>query len=228
MIPGLGADERLFEPQRAAGFDFDVADLSIPAPREDLPAYARRLGEALDLHQPSVLVGVSFGGILGCELARAFPVRGLVLVASCRGPEAIPSSYAWATRIANFIPDFILRYRCAAGSAMLARIEGLDTEARTLVNQMAANVSMPFLRGVGRMTLSWPGAHSLPCPVFHIHGLHDRVIPIRGVRPDEVIADGGHLISLTHAHRVNAFIEQALDRIRDTGGPAVPPREKTA
>jgi pimeloyl-ACP methyl ester carboxylesterase len=46
--------------------------------------------------------------------------------------------------------------------------------------------------------------------VHHIHGEIDRIIPLKGVRPDEVVPQGGHLINLTHTGQVNRFIERCL------------------
>ena len=45
--------------------------------------------------------------------------------------------------------------------------------------------------------------------VFQIHGGRDPLIPARRVEADEIIPDGGHLINVTHAREVNAFIRTA-------------------
>ena len=39
-----------------------------------------------------------------------------------------------------------------------------------------------------------------------IHGGRDFVIPAKRVKPDRVVARGGHLINMSHAAEVNEFI----------------------
>jgi hypothetical protein len=34
-------------------------------------------------------------------------------------------------------------------------------------------------------------------PIYHVHGDRDRLIPVRRVNPDHVIAGAGHLLNLT-------------------------------
>ena len=62
--------------------------------------------------------------------------------------------------------------------------------------------------------LDWGTAPVVTCPILHIHGNRDAVLPIRYTTPDTVVAGGGHVISLTHAREVNEFIRSALQRAR--------------
>ena len=51
---------------------------------------------------------------------------------------------------------------------------------------------------------------SLGEEVHHIHGDRDRMMPLRRVRPDHVVRGGGHLINLTHADEVNAYMAEKI------------------
>ncbi|HSW45089.1 MAG TPA: alpha/beta hydrolase [Phycisphaerae bacterium] len=210
LIPGMGADERLFGPQRAYGFTFETFRLPIPEPQDDLPAYAARIKAMLDLTGPCVVGGVSFGGMVACELATICQARCAILIASCRDNSAIPQYYWWVDRMARIFPDFLIRHRCGASSRIMAKLEFLTDEQRELIRAMAGDIPVPFLRGAGRLILNWAGRRELPRPTYHIHGEIDRIIPLKGVQPDEVVARGGHLINLTHAEQVNRFIERCL------------------
>ncbi|RZK26188.1 MAG: hypothetical protein EOO63_15015, partial [Hymenobacter sp.] len=64
LIPGLGADERVFRGLRLPGPAVVLPWLVPQSPTEPLRHYAARLAEAVPLHQPCWLVGVSFGGLL--------------------------------------------------------------------------------------------------------------------------------------------------------------------
>jgi len=48
--------------------------------------------------------------------------------------------------------------------------------------------------------------------LFHIHGSADRLIPASRVKATHVVPDAGHLVNVTHAGEVNAFIRRVLDR----------------
>jgi len=206
----MGADERLFGPQRAYGFDFEVLRMPIPEPADDMPAYAARVRDQLALDGPCVVGGVSFGGMLACELAALCHARCVLLIASCHSRAVIPRYYRLAERVSRFLPDGLIRRRCVASSRILARLESLNHQQYQLIRDMSIDVPVLFLRRVGRMILRWNGPPALSCPSYHIHGQIDRVIPLKGNEPDEVVPDGGHLINLTHAEQVNRFIERHL------------------
>ena len=210
LLPGMGADERLFGPQRACGFDFEVPTMPIPHPHDDMPAYAARLREILGLTGPCVVGGVSFGGMVACELAAICQARCVILIATCRDISAIPGYYWWVDKVARFLPDAVIRHRCGASSRIMSKLESLNDQQRELIRDMASNIPVPLLRGAGRMILNWAGRRQLPCPAYQIHGATDRIIPLRGVQPDEVVPRGGHLINLTHADQVNRFIARCL------------------
>jgi len=211
LIPGMGADERLFETQRTYGFDFEVPRMPIPEPNDDMIRYAARVRDLLALDGPCVIGGVSFGGMLACELAALCQTRCVLLIASCPRPTAIPRYYRVAELVSRFIPDVLIRRRCIAGSRLLAKLESLNHQQYRLIRDMSIDVPVLFLRRVGRMILRWDGCPSPSCPRYHIHGQLDRVIPLKGNQPDEIVPDGGHLINLTHAEQVNRFIERYLN-----------------
>ncbi len=210
LIPGLGVDRRLFEPQWAHGLEFEVPPMLIPERHDTLTTYAARIRDALQLDGPCVVGGVSFGGMVACELGALCRARCVLLIASCRSRASIPTYYWYLERFARIVPDGIIRHRVAMSSRIMARMESLTQEQFLLIRDMATGIPIPFLRGAARMILSWDGVPSLPCPSYHIHGDIDRIIPLRKVRPDVVVPGGGHLINMTHADQVNRFIEEHL------------------
>lgn len=210
LIPGMGADERLFGPQRAAGLHFEVPEMTIPAPGDDMAAYARRIRDQLRLDGPCVIGGVSFGGMLACELSRICQARCVLLIASCASRAAVPRFYDAAAWVGRFLPDWFVRRRAAASARLFARLEGLDQAQYELLRDMSRQVPVPFLRRVGPMILRWDAPRSYPCPVHQIHGDRDRILPLHKVHAEEIVAGGGHLINLTHADQVNLFIKKHL------------------
>jgi hypothetical protein len=62
LLPGLGADADLLEPQRRAFPDLEVLPWLDPRPDESLDEFGRRMAEASTARRGSVIGGVSFGG----------------------------------------------------------------------------------------------------------------------------------------------------------------------
>lgn len=216
----MGADERLFEEQRRYGFEFEVPVLLQPKRGETLRQYARRIRQQLDLTGPCVVGGVSFGGMLACELARVCSARCAILIASCRSRSGLPSHYRLVEWISRIIPDRVIRRRAAVSGRLFAVLECITQEQKQTVMQMSRDVAVPQLRGIARMILGWQAPAIWPFPVFQIHGEADRIIPIRRVEPDEVVPGGGHLINMTHAGQVNRFIERHLNSCAAPSGAA--------
>jgi pimeloyl-ACP methyl ester carboxylesterase len=207
----MGADERLFEPQRRAGLEFEVPPLIVPRSGETLSDYAARMRDAIDLAGPCVIGGVSFGGMLACEMARVCTARCVILIASCRNRASLPSHYRAVELLSRIIPDPIIQRRAAVSGRLFATLECITDAQRDLVVQMSRDVAVPQLRGIARMIVQWQAPACLPCPVHHIHGDADRIISIRRVQPEEIVPGGGHLINLTHADQVNRFIARHLN-----------------
>ncbi len=206
----MGADARLFEPQRRCGFDFEVPTLPVPRAGQALAEYAAQVRDEIDLAGPCVVGGVSFGGMLACELARVCSARCVILIASCQNRDGLPSHYRLVEWVSRVVPAPLIQRRAVLSGRLLSALECIDQRQQELVMQMSRDVAVPQLRRIARMMLEWHPPARWPCPVHHIHGDIDRIIPLRRVKPDEVVVGGGHLINLTHAEQVNHFIEQCL------------------
>jgi pimeloyl-ACP methyl ester carboxylesterase len=109
LIPGLGADARLFEPQRPSFPDLEVVPWIEPRRDETLVSYGTRLAEGLPRGKDVVLGGVSFGGMLAWEIASIVKPAAVILVATCTTPNAIPRHNRWLARLAASAPPRLLR-----------------------------------------------------------------------------------------------------------------------
>ena len=86
---------------------------------------------------------------------------------------------------------------------------GLTAEQRRLCAAMFCASGRDWLRWAIGAILHWRPNPIPDLPVFHIHGRRDRMIRASRVAADEVLPDGGHLINMSHAEAVNAFIRAA-------------------
>jgi pimeloyl-ACP methyl ester carboxylesterase len=212
LLPGLGADHRLLEPQRQEFPQLVVPAWIPPHKNESLPDYAARMAETVKPSRdvPLILGGVSFGGMLAYEMARHLKPDAVVLIASCRtrhGLRPLCRSGRWLLPLVPVRAWDIAKL--LAEPAARLRI-GVPPARRDMAVTMFKEMDSRFMHWVLQAILRWE-----PCPlegirVFQIHGRRDLLIPARRVEADEIISDGGHLINVTHAREVNAFLRKAI------------------
>ena len=206
VLAGIGADERLFEAQRAVREIRPIRWIAPAHAREPLTHYAARLAREINITQPFDLGGASFGGMIALELTRHLSPRNVFLFGSCRSSDAVALylralRHVWPHRMLHpprIVQPFIARW---FGAKSPAHIE--------LFAEMLRATPPDFIRWASDAVFSWPGVAELPMPIHHIHGGRDRLIPVHRVKPDRVIAGAGHLLNLTHGEAVNDFIARA-------------------
>lgn len=206
VFSGIAADESLAMPQKLAFPNLVVPGWPCPMERESLSSYCERLADDLRPINALAIGGISFGGIIGLEVARFLKPQCIILIGSLRSPNELP----WRIRalrpflpLLPWIPISWMQWLAAAvplWSAPLASIVKQFRQADPLT-----------LRWSILHILKWKGAPKLECPIYQIHGDRDFVFPISLTRPDEVIRGGGHLISLTRSKQVNAFIRRCIE-----------------
>jgi hypothetical protein len=91
--------------------------------------------------------------------------------------------------------------------ADLAPIEWLRSAASKLPSELArmfADADASFVRAMCSAVFQWEGLGPTHVQLFRIHGRRDLVIPA----PERVdlLLDGGHLISMTHARECVEFV----------------------
>ena len=209
----MGADQRLFQPQRALPYPLITPRWIEPEADERLPDYARRMASRIDWPDRFVLGGVSFGGMVAAALTADLQPAGLVLIATCLSSRSIPTAYWFVNALSKAIPRPIIGASARLPQRFLDLFSGFDTAQRRLLADMLADVSAKSLRRMAEVVRLWPGAESLTCPRLWIHGADDPVIPVRKVQPDVVIPGAGHLVNWTHAERVNEEIARFVARL---------------
>ncbi len=213
LLPGLGADQRLLEPQRQAFPHLLVPPWISPMKKEPLPEYAARMAAALPqlTDVPTILGGVSFGGMLAYEMARHLKPRAVVLIASCCTRQGLRRAYRAGRVLLPLIPVQAWSIaKLLAGPAVNLRTD-ISRQRRDLAVTMFREMDSRFMHWVLRAILHWRPSSLEGTPVYHIHGRRDCILPARCVAPDKVIADGGHLINVTHAAEVNSFIQRVSE-----------------
>jgi pimeloyl-ACP methyl ester carboxylesterase len=189
-IPGMGADRRMYPVAWLSLPEFSAHDWMPYADELSLADVARSMCEARSIEDGDIIVGSSLGGMVACEVTKIRSIPVLYLIGSAVRKEEVNGLLALLHPLAKIAP--IEWLRCLAGKIPMD------------VAQMFADIEPPFIRVMCSAIFQWDGLGATSTKVFRIHGKHDIVIPAP-IQAD-LLLDGGHLISMTHAEECVTFI----------------------
>ena len=224
LFSGLGIDHALYNPQRhLPGVRVEMVPWLPTDPAEELRHYAHRLAATIEppteTSGPLFLGGVSFGAMLAIEAAAIVRPAAVFNIAGAWDGRSVAPIVRITCRAAGGMSDGMIRTAFSAAGLFIRMTGRPDRTQREFLLGLARRALPPLTRwGCGAM-LAWraPSAAEIGCPVHHIHGSDDHLIPLANVRDgvDVVVPGGGHVINVTHADVVNRFV---LDRIFSQAG----------
>jgi len=208
FIPGIGADYRIFKHIRLPeGYEARNIHWIPPYKKEPLADYAYRLTQQIDSKEPFVLAGVSLGGIMATEIAKRIPSVCTILISSIPLSTQMPLLYRWIgpLRLDRIVPVSFLKLGAIITHTLTIR----QAANRRLMRQIVREGDSVFTRWALRAVLEWRN-DTLTKPLFHLHGTHDIVFPIRRTNPTHILPRGGHFFLVTRPEAVNEFLRQVL------------------
>ncbi len=205
LIPGLGADERVFRRLQLSGLTQVLPWLPLQSPTEPLAHYAARLATQVPLAQPCWLVGVSFGGLLAQEIGRLRPLARVVLISSLGRPQDLPPllRLGKATGLHRLLPFGLLKWLPRLAQWFFGARGG--TEYR-LLRQILRDTDPAFARWATTRLLGWRGP-GLPAAV-RLHGTNDRLLPAGTAHIDYPMPGAGHFLIVSHATQVSQVLNK--------------------
>ena len=211
LIPGLGADERVFQnllPLLRG--ETRVLPWLTPEPAESLPHYAARMAAAIPPEQPGLLVGVSFGGVVGLEINRLRPRLRTVLISSIPDASCLPPllRLVRATRAYRLFPPQALKLFPRAGQWYFGVRNGAEYH---LFRQILRDMEPAYTRWAIHRLLHWDSTHVGRST--QILGTHDRVFPPGPTPVDYLVRGGGHFMAYSHAPEISVILNQLLAKL---------------
>jgi pimeloyl-ACP methyl ester carboxylesterase len=210
LIPGQGADERLFK-NLELDSSFRVIKLHhcIPDKGMTLPEYARKMAKQIDTTKPFILIGVSLGGMTAVEMSEFLHPKKIILISSAKCRQELPGRY----RFQRYIPLYkVVPGRVARGGAKILQplVEPDRKKEKETCKKMLKDKDPKFMHRSIAMIMKWE-RDSFPTGIIHIHGDNDHTIPIKNVACTHRIEGGSHMMVLTRSKEISTLINQVLN-----------------
>ena len=206
-ISGLGADEKIFANLRLNGYELRHIPWVRPAKNESIETYASRL--ALSIKEDNaILLGVSFGGMVGIEIARQKSLQKLILVSSIKSIEELPRwmKLAGKLKLNRFLPTRSFKFTEKIDNNRL----GVSTDhEREMVRAYRQSADRIYLEWAINEILNWKNDW-VPDNVVHIHGENDKIFPATKIKAAHIVKGASHMMVYNRAEEVSSFISEIL------------------
>ncbi len=213
LLPGLGADHRLFQPLIDLGLPVTPVDFIRPEGMESLQAYAARMAAHIaDLHggplqdSPHMIGGVSLGGAIATEVARITQPQQLVLISTVTSSREVPPYF----KFFRYLPlhrvisaDFLRKY------APRERYHGMNPTYRKILDDMRNEADPVFIRWALNAVVTWRQPQP-PTEFIRLHGTLDMMFPGVLLGKRDKLPKAGHTMVMTHAPQVADWLRRSL------------------
>lgn len=205
LLPGLGADERLFQYLDLGDHEVVPIHWITPDGDETIENYAAKIALQISAGD-NVLIGQSFGGLMAVEIGKIMPFKKIILISSMIAYDELPRRYAIAGRLRLhkiLTPGLLKKSHTLMNWIMGAA----DPQRRKLLSDMLRDSDEKFMMWAIQKILTWRN-RTIPPHIVCIHGDNDKVLPLR--RAEYVIRGGGHLMVADRAGEVSAIIKEII------------------
>jgi pimeloyl-ACP methyl ester carboxylesterase len=212
LLPGLGADGRLFAALGPLRLPVVTRRLPVPERNEPMLRYALRVAEEFDLRDTDWIGGSSLGGMVAAEIARHRPLAGLVLIGTALSSRTLATPLPQLARLRRLAPVRLLHPLLATRTALSLVFGTLPGPVMDRLAAMFDSTPTAMLREGMRLASDYVPPTAPLCPVHAIHGERDRLMrppPVAGCR---MVADAGHALALSHPQAVTAFLNDVTGR----------------
>lgn len=216
LITGFGLDKRAFSLLDLPEDKFKFFDLIPPLKGETLKTYALRMGREIGVGPDDVVGGVSFGGMMALEIAKAVKTRGVVIIASTTHPRHIRKRFLLFSHISPYVPDALVHRIFRLVPWVLKRQNMLTPEGQTLLNDIMTAFPPAWLRSMPPMIRKWEGCQPA-APFRRMHSEGDWLIRLDGDPKDLTVVKGkNHLITVSHPEAVRKFLLDTWEEFSKT------------
>jgi pimeloyl-ACP methyl ester carboxylesterase len=202
----LGTDERVFD-HLSINEKMKFIPWLRPLKNEKIKNILYGMGEKIQTPSP-LLLGVSFGGMIGIEIAKQIPLAKLIIVSSIKTANELPR---WMKLTGKFQLHKILPTRSYKITERYdnRRLGISNEQERKLVNAYREKMDPIYYNWAVHQVLNWKN-NWYPEDIVHIHGDHDKIFPVKNLDPTHIIKGGSHIMMLNKAEEVRQCINSVL------------------
>lgn len=207
IFSGLGVDRRVVENIDFGNLDIEFIDWIPPLHRETIKHYAKRISQKITSAQPTLL-GLSFGGFIAVEIAKIIETKKVILIASAKTRAELPAIYKFIGKLKlnKLVPAAVLK----SHNVMTEWFFGTKSKSdKTLLKRILQDTDPRFLSWAINEILQWQN-ETEPKDWVHIHGDRDRILPLKNVKTNFVIKDGGHFMTVNKAKEIEFILKSIL------------------
>ena len=201
FVPGLAAGSEIFRniklPEK---YEIHILEWLIPENNESLQAYAKRMAFRVK-EKDSILVGVSFGGVVVQEMTDFLKLKKLIIISSVKTRSELPRRMKLAsfTKAYKLIPTSLV---LSVEDLTKFSIEKKKKKRLSLYQQYLHVRDKQYLDWALEKMVNWSRKEKIK-NVVHIHGDKDMVFPIKYIEGCIVIKGGTHIMILNKGREIS-------------------------
>lgn len=208
VFSGLGVDERVFDTIDFGNLEVEFVPWIKPFKNENIENYAQRIQENIKTENP-ILLGLSFGGMISVEISKIRKTQKIILLASAKTRNELPLIYRifGKLKLNKIVPNSILKSHNFITNWFFG---AHSVTEKKLLRNIIEDTDPDFLKWAINEIVNWKNEIS-PENTISIHGDLDKIIPIKNVKVDHIIKNGGHFMTVSHAKEIEKLIQNLGD-----------------
>ena len=210
MIPGMGADTRIYNNIDLLDNDVIPVNWIIPDINDTLTSYAQKLILQYHISNNSILIGNSLGGMIAIEIANMVPISKVILISSIKTINEAP----WYFKLFRNIPVYKMLPNglMNTGGVFIKPVFGnMKPDDLWLFKDMLKKSSPVFVKWAMGAVLKWNN-QTIPPNVYHIIGDKDRVFNYKLIKDAIIIKGGTHIMVFDMAKQINKLLKTILKK----------------
>jgi pimeloyl-ACP methyl ester carboxylesterase len=208
LIPGLGADKRIYKNIKLGDAEVTYTDWLEPHPTDTLSSYAQRLIDEYHITPGSIVIGNSLGGMLAVEIANKIKLDKVILISSIKTIDEAPfyfKLFKWFP-IYKLIPGSLFAKMGGLIAPLFGKMYSVDAY---LFNSMLQNTSPVFIKWAMGAVLNWQNKTVPPC-LYHITGDKDLIFNYKKIINPTIVKGGTHIMIFDRAKEINKILTDIL------------------
>ncbi|TWJ00884.1 pimeloyl-ACP methyl ester carboxylesterase [Mucilaginibacter frigoritolerans] len=209
LIPGLGADTRVYNNIDLKGFDVTRVDWIAPDSTDTLSTYTQKIVSQYNISNNSIIIGNSLGGMIAIEIAKHLPVKKVILISSIKTIDEAPGYFKFFRRfpIYKIIPGKAFTSVDSLVEPLFGHMSKADS---WLFRDMLKKSSPVFIKWAMGAVLKWKNK-TIPPNVIHITGDRDLVFSYKRIKDAIIVKGGTHIMIFDKAQEINKILKSILN-----------------